>query len=247
MGIEPSATVLLLVRSGRVDRAMLAPLTAAAAVGGDVVVLVVASDGHAMMEAAARCGAAARVRVVSPTRDLAPLLATADVGLALGSAAARSGAAWQSGSACRVVADCMLAGLPVVVDSTHPAAMALPGLLADAHSASPGTRWPGLIVDAARSDAWFRALKIAADPSWRLNAGIAARGLAMVHGVDLESFVDRIERQLGAAAWSAVGWSGGGLMGAGAGGATSGATGGAAGGSTGKSEVVPAATSPAGA
>lgn len=190
LGIGPGETVALVPRMNRIDRATLALFEAAGRQRGPhkpVRLLVVCPDPFAVSRNAAAMGCTL-LTTVAPTHRFEALLLACDVGVLVEPAARRP---FFAGSAHRAAADFLRRSRPVLCLAGTGAAELI-GPVAE--------RAAGVVLPAGDLPNWHKALAMAADPSWRISAGVTARATADVFGLSPASLAVEVERALAAAA-----------------------------------------------
>ncbi len=189
LGIGPGETVALVPRMNRIDRGTLALFEAASRQRGPhkpVRLLVVCPDPFAVSRNATAMGCTL-LTTVAPTHRFEALLLACDVGVLVDPPATRP---FFAGSAHRAAADLLRRSRPVLCLAGTGAAELI----------GPATeRAAGVVLPAGDLPNWHKALAMAADPSWRISAGVTARATADVFGLSPASLVVEVERALAAA------------------------------------------------
>ncbi len=187
LGIGQSDTVALLPRIDRISSHVLPVFEAAAklrAPVGPLTLLVVCPDPYAVRQAAELTGAADRVVVAAPSRRFEALLLACDLGIL---ASPPHPQPFFAGSAHRAAADLLRRSRPILCRQGTPEAE-LVGQVQE--------RAAGIVVPSGEVAAWHRALTTAADPSWRISAGVTARATADVRGLCPRTLADALEAAL---------------------------------------------------
>jgi len=189
LGIGPGETVALVPRMNRIDRGTLALFEAASRQRGPhkpVRLLVVCPDPFAVSRNAAAMGCTL-LTTVAPTHRFEALLLACDVGVLVDPPAKRP---FFAGSAHRAAADLLRRSRPV---------LCLAGTGAAELIGPAAERAAGVVLPVGDLPNWHKALAMAADPSWRISAGVTARATADVFGLSPASLVVEVERALAAA------------------------------------------------
>lgn len=187
LGIAQSDTVALLPRIDRISSQVLPVFEAAGrlrAPGSPVTLLVVCPDPYAVCRAAEMVGAASRVVVAAPSRRFEALLLACDLGILPGAAQRDP---FFAGSSHRAAADLLRRSRPILCRQGTPEAE----LLGQVPERAAGIR----VADGSAA-CWHRALTTAADPAWRISAGVTARATADVLGLCPRTLVDSLEAAL---------------------------------------------------
>lgn len=189
LGIGPGETVALVPRMNRIDRITLALFEAAGRQRGPhkpVRLLVVCPDPFAVSRNAAAVGCTL-LTTVAPTHRFEALLLACDVGVLVDAPAKRP---FFAGSAHRAAADFLRRSRPVLCLAGTGAAELI-GPVAE--------RAAGVVLPAGDLPSWHKALATAADPSWRISAGVTARATADVFGLSPATLAVEVERALATA------------------------------------------------
>lgn len=189
LGIGPGETVALVPRMNRIDRTTLALFEAAGRQRGPhkpVRLLVVCPDPFAVSRNAAAVGCAL-LTTVAPTHRFDALLLACDFGVLVDAPAKRP---FFAGSAHRAAADFLRRSRPVLCLAGTGAAELI-GPVAE--------RAAGVVLSAGDLPSWHKALATAADPSWRISAGVTARATADVFGLSPTSLAVEVEHALATA------------------------------------------------